>query len=307
MTIRIAHLSDLHLLALEGVSPARFLNKRITGWANLRLRRKHIHRSSYVRAIAREIKNAGVDHVAITGDLTNLALEPEFALARAVIEEELGLDPAHVSVVPGNHDLYTRGALVSQRFTKFFGDYIKSDLPHLAADVGLGRFPYVKLRGPAAVIGLTSAVPRLPFVAAGKLGKAQLEGLTRVLAHPEVKKRTPVLLLHHPMHNPASRMKTMLEGLDDAAVLWTSIRHVARGLVLHGHLHRRVQRSIPTDTGRVLSVGATSASLHHEHAERMAGFNLYTIENDGEIGPIEAHVFDPAVGRFFARSVPKYE
>jgi 3',5'-cyclic AMP phosphodiesterase CpdA len=303
--LKIAHLSDLHLLELEGVSPTRFLNKRLTGLANLRLRRKHIHRSSYVRAIAREIRRAGADHVAITGDLTNLALEPEFALAREVIEKELGLDPAHVSIVPGNHDLYTRGALVSQRFARFFADYIQSDLPELGAELGLGRFPYVKLRGPAAIIGLTSAVPRLPFVAAGKLGKAQIDGLARLLAHPEVKKRTPVLLLHHPMHNPSSRVKAMLEGLDDAAVLWTSLRHVARGLVLHGHLHRRVQRTMPTDTGRLLSVGATSASLHHEHEERMAGFNLYTIYDDGEIGPIEAHVFDPERGEFRPREVPR--
>ena len=49
----------------------------------------------------------------------------------------------------------------------------------------------------------------------------------------------------------------------------------------------------------------TSASLHDERAARMAGFNLYEISDDGEIGPIEAHVFDPASGGFRAESVPK--
>ena len=33
--MRIAHFSDLHLLSLAGVSPHRFLNKRLTGYANL--------------------------------------------------------------------------------------------------------------------------------------------------------------------------------------------------------------------------------------------------------------------------------
>ena len=98
--MRIAHFSDLHLLALDGVPARRFLNKRLTGWANLRLKRRSIHRAQYVRAIAREIGRLGVDHAVVTGDLTNLALETEFALARQVIEQDLGMDPASVTIVP---------------------------------------------------------------------------------------------------------------------------------------------------------------------------------------------------------------
>jgi len=37
--MRIAHFSDLHVLALGGVGWARYLNKRLTGVANLALRR----------------------------------------------------------------------------------------------------------------------------------------------------------------------------------------------------------------------------------------------------------------------------
>ena len=64
------------------------------GGANLRLKRGSIHRASYVRAIAREADaTQGLDHVVIMGDLTNLALESESALAREVIEQELGMAP----------------------------------------------------------------------------------------------------------------------------------------------------------------------------------------------------------------------
>src|SRR4029077_6829340 len=89
-SMRIAHFSDLHLYSADGVPLRRFLNKRLTGWANLRLRRRGIHRPGYVSAIAREVTRLGVDHVVITGDLTNLALEPEYELARNVLERELG-------------------------------------------------------------------------------------------------------------------------------------------------------------------------------------------------------------------------
>lgn len=288
--MRIAHFSDLHLLSLEGVTFRRFLNKRATGYANLRLKRGSIHRASYVKAIAREVRRIEVDHVVVTGDLTNLALEPEFELAREVLEKDLGLSPDDVTIVPGNHDVYTRGAHLAKRFASYFGDYLVSDLPELAVDIGAGHFPVVKLRGPAAIIGVCSAVPRLPFVAAGRIGKAQLGALDRILAHPKVRRLTPVIALHHPPHNPVSPLKAMLEGLGDAALLWTGMSHLPVGMVLHGHLHRRVRREDATTGGMLVSVGATSASLHHDSRHRMAGFNVYTIDDDGSLGGMEAHV-----------------
>jgi hypothetical protein len=51
-----------------------------------------------------------------------------------------------------------------------------------------------------------------------------------------------------------------------------------------------VRREDGTVAGRVASVGATSASLHHESKDKMAGFNVYEIANDGVIGTMEAHV-----------------
>ena len=116
--MRVAHFSDLHVLALDGVSRSRFFNKRFTGLVNLRLKREHKHRPAHVRAVAREIARAKVDHVVITGDLTNLALEQEFEAVSRLIADDLGLDAEHVTIVPGNHDLYTRGAMRTQRLRR---------------------------------------------------------------------------------------------------------------------------------------------------------------------------------------------
>ena len=303
--MRVAHFSDLHVLSLDGLSRTRLLNKRFTGWVNLKLKREHKHRPGYVRAIAREITRAKVDHVVITGDLTNLALEAEFEATRRLLEDDLHLDPEDVTVVPGNHDLYTRGSLRTRRFTQFFDHYLRSDLPDLVVDSGLGRFPVVKLRGPIAFIGLTSAVPRPPLVASGRLGAEQLAALERVLDHPEVRRRTPVVALHHPIHNPPSRLKTLVEGLWDADQLVAALHRVDHALVLHGHLHGRMQRAVERVTGNILAVGATSASLHHADAHRMAGFNLYDLDESGLLANVEAHVFDPTREAFHVESVPK--
>ena len=303
--MRIAHFSDLHVLALEGVETSRFMNKRFTGWVNLRLKRGHKHKPAYVREIAREVTKSGVDHVIITGDLTNLALEQEFEAVKQLLEEELGLPRENITVVPGNHDLYTRGAMRAKRFTNFFAPYMESDLPELAADLELGRFPIVKLRGPLAIIGLSSAVPRPPLVASGELGDAQMLALERILAHDEVKSRTPIVALHHPVHNPSSKTKAWVEGLRDADRLNDIVQGVPNGMFLHGHLHKRVQRSLATRDGKMLSVGATSASLDHEDEHKMAGFNVYDFDPQGVIASVLAHVYDPKSASFHIESVPK--
>lgn len=302
--MKIAHFSDLHLYCAEGVPFHRFLNKRLTGWVNLRLHRGGIHKPAYVSAIAREIKRIGIDHVVITGDLTNLALEPEYELARKVLESELALDPARVTIIPGNHDIYTRGALLSRRFETYFGNYLHSDLPELAGANG-GPFPVVKLRESAAIVALSSAVPRLPLASAGELGREQMLALARVLEHPDVAGRTVVLAMHHPAVNSWSLAKRYIEGLRDAPALLDLLKPIERGLLLHGHLHRRIQRVIATRSGSVRQVGATSASLHHEAMDRMAGFNLYELTERG-VERVWAYVYLPQTGTFQLETVPKH-
>jgi hypothetical protein len=81
----------------------------------------------------------------------------------------------------------------------------------------------------------------------------------------------------------------MLEGLGDAAEEAKILGKLRRGLVLHGHLHRRIHRRLATERGQLDAVGATSASLLHESDQRRAGFNVYEIGGDGAVGPIAWH------------------
>jgi 3',5'-cyclic AMP phosphodiesterase CpdA len=304
--MRIAHISDLHVLALAGAVPFRLFNKRATGYANLRLRRNHQHKTEIVRAIAGHLSRSKIDHVVITGDVSNLALEAEFSAVRSVLDDVLALPPSAVTLVPGNHDVYTRGAQKKLRFSQYFEPYLTSDLPHLRTEQPGGRFPIVKLRGPVAIIGLSTALARLPFVASGRLGLVQLQALEKILASPEVKKRTPVVLLHHPLFNPATwtRMKAKLEGLEDAGPLRELLAPLSRGLLLHGHLHRRIHHKLTTRAGHVDVVGATSASLVHASPTRMAGYNLYEITYDGAVVGLESYVYDEAAGEFRSAPLP---
>lgn len=303
----IAHISDLHLLSLEGLHPRRLVGKRFTGWVNLKLRRESHHKREIAQAVAREVRARGVDHVVITGDVTNLALESEFEVVRSFLEQDLALPPERVSMVPGNHDMYTRGAHRARRFQCYLGEYITSDLPGAAGVPGVDRFPYVRLRGPAAIIGLSSAVPSPPLFASGVLGRAQRAALHAVLAHAEVKKRTPVILQHHPWHNPVHPVKNLMTGLADAHDQHEVLQELPRGLLLHGHLHRRIHQRIDTARGQLHAIGTTSASLLDESEDRMGGFNLYAIEEDGEVGELASYRLEPATGRFVPTPLPTYE
>jgi 3',5'-cyclic AMP phosphodiesterase CpdA len=301
--VRIAHLSDLHLLSLEDAVPFRLFNKRITGYLNLRFHRKSVHKAFAVAAAARAIRKLGIDQVVITGDVSNLALEAEFELVRRFLADELGLPPGQVSLIPGNHDTYTGGSHRSRRFARTFGAYLRSDLPDLTVAGEL--FPFVQLRGPAAIVGLSTALPRPPLVASGAVGKLQMLALKRILAHPEVRDRTLVLLQHHPIHNPASFTKRTLEGLDDADEEIAALDGVKRGLVLHGHLHRRIHRKLRTRGGQLDAVGATSTSLLHASDERMAGFNVYEIGDDGAVKTIASHRLDQDTQDFREVGIPQ--
>ncbi len=270
----------------------------------LRFHRGAVHRRHVVEAMMDDLREQHPDHVVITGDLTNLALDTEFALARAVIHR-LGMDPTQVSIVPGNHDLYTRGAQRGQRFVQYFSAHITSDIALAAADAHpSGPFPYVRLRGPIALIGVSTAVARLPLFASGHVGRLQLNLLAAVLIHPEVARRTAVVLMHHPIVNPVSRLSTFARGLSEAQDFQSLLRSLKDSVVLHGHLHHRVRRVIHhRDGGSIHHFGATSASLVHPHPDRMAGYNIYDFADDGTLTDVHARVWNPALGTFAPGSI----
>jgi 3',5'-cyclic AMP phosphodiesterase CpdA len=288
--LRVAHISDLHVLSPRGFEWRRMLfNKRITGYANLIRQRGRVYRREYLAAVL-EAAAAQADQLVVTGDITNLSLEREYEEARALLDG--AARKVEVTVVPGNHDVYLPSIHHERRFPHHFGAFLESDLPGLARDLPAGPFPCVKLRGPAAIIALSSAVPRPPFVASGRVGGAQLAALEEALAHPEVARRTPVVLIHHPPVDGRIRLLRLRDGLVDAERLRRVLSPLARGLVLFGHLHVRVRLRLQTPAGALDVVGASGAALDHPHPAVRAGFNAYAIRDDGTVAA-EAHVVAP--------------
>jgi len=264
----LAHLSDPHLPPLPAVRWRDLAGKRALGYLNWTRNRHKYHRREVLDALVADMQAQRPDHIAVTGDLVNLALEAEFRPARAWLES-VGT-PEHVTVVPGNHDIYVRAT--KHRFAATFGDYLRGDAEGHAA----APFPFLRRHGPIALIGVSSAVPTLPLMATGTLGRTQLEALERTLSQLSSEQAFRVLLVHHPL-----RSDSHIKRLTDSLPLQALLKRHGVELVLHGHDHIHSTMWIEGAGRQIPAIGVPSASaLAHRHYPA-AAYNLFTIERDG--------------------------
>ena len=119
--ILLGHLSDPHLGPLPSARMRDLAGKRAIGFVNWHRRRKTIHRGEVLSRIVSDLKAHNPDHIAVTGDILNIALPGEFAPSRVWLDT---VGPAHdVTFVPGNHDAYVRKA--AREWHSHWGDFMK--------------------------------------------------------------------------------------------------------------------------------------------------------------------------------------
>lgn len=265
----LAQLSDPHLSPLPPVQPADLVGKRLVGFVNWRLRRSLRHDPAALAAIEADLKAQKPDHIAVLGDLVNICLPAEFPRASAFLAR-LG-PPQDVTLVPGNHDAYVRAH--ARTFLSAWRANLTGDTPSANGE----PFPFVRRRGPVALICLSTALPTLPFLATGTLGRRQLERLAALLRDIQREGLFRIVLIHHP---PAGK-RAPHKVLTDASAFREVIASHGAELILHGHDHRRSLLSIPGPRGGVPLVGVPSASAP-AHDEKPAGWNLFRI--DGAAG-----------------------
>ena len=261
----LAHLSDPHLAPLPKPRLTELAGKRALGYVNWTRNRHKYQRREVLDALVADMKAQAPDHIAVTGDLVNLALEAEFAPALAWLES-VG-PPDRVTAIPGNHDAYV--SATRHRFGETFLHYIAADTPGAAA------FPAVRRRGPLALISLSTAVPTLPLMATGTLGRDQLAALAEVLEQLAAEDVFRVLLVHHPLKSSA-RAKRMT----DAPELLALLKRHGVELVLHGHDHIHSTMWFEGPNGNIPALGVPSASALAHGRYPAAAYNLLTIEKD---------------------------
>jgi len=297
----LAHLSDVHIGPLPRAESWRdYLGKRALGKINWHRRRRFLHDPAIAMAMIADIRAHSPDHVALTGDLINIALRQEFVEA-ALWLKAFGL-PDWITLVPGNHDAYrpfpwAEGA-------GLWADYMTGDikLPGSRGNVATEPvFPFVRQRRNIAMIGLSSAVPQSLFRAGGRLGVDQLEQLGQVLHELRQRGFYRIILIHHP---PLPGLTTRRRALDDNESLKRLLEEHGADLILYGHNHRHGRTTLETRSGPAHVMGVPSATSPAQGDYDAAAWYLYKIRRlDGAwTANVTVRGWDGQKGTFVTRT-----
>jgi 3',5'-cyclic AMP phosphodiesterase CpdA len=268
---RLAHLSDIHLGPLPDVDYRDLASKRITGYVNWQRNRRRHMRDSIIDQIVADVKAECPDHIAVTGDLVNLALDREIEMARLWLEL-LG-SPHDVSLVPGNHDAYVPGAL--DKACRAWGPWMAGDGAEGLADSH--SFPYMRVRGGIALIGTSTARATAPFMANGYFRSGQAMRLGEMLDEAARMKLFRIVMIHHPPVRGAAAAHKRLFGI---SLFQKTMRRHGAELILHGHTHEPTLYWIPGRRAEIPVVGVAAAGEAFGSRRPLAQYNLIDIAPD---------------------------
>jgi 3',5'-cyclic AMP phosphodiesterase CpdA len=247
---RVAHLSDVHMLesgpvasilqdlAIRLVSVGRAVD------AGARTRR-------FERALAAAVRS-GADHLVISGDLTEVGTDRQFEAFAEVLHGS-GIAPENVTLVPGNHDAYTSGEAWRRALEGPLRAYRGT-----AADED-GK---VVDRGGILFLPVDVSCPQPITRSAGELSPSAAALLESRFSDPGLRGRPMVVVQHHPPFEHERGAWQWLDGLRGSARLMASLVRHPHVQVLHGHLHKAVDRLVGLGKSRVLGAPATVEDLH---------------------------------------------
>jgi 3',5'-cyclic AMP phosphodiesterase CpdA len=229
--MRIAHLSDLHLLEAN-LQRRSFRDRVRLGYLSLLRPIDVSARMRRARRALDEAQRQGFDHLVISGDLTEDGTAAQFEQLAFVLSESR-IDPLKVTLVPGNHDAYADRAA----FTRA----LEGPLRPWASTSGGGPGKVIDL-GEAVLLPVSTAIHQHWAYSAGYIEGAVFEGIDKRASDPGIAKKAVIVVQHHaPMRHPVAAMQWVdgLRGYTKLLALLTKLRGVQ---VLHGHLHTAVTR-----------------------------------------------------------------
>ncbi len=246
-TCRIAHLSDLHVLAPSGAprGPASLaLRTRI---ASLGRALDPACRIDKLLAALDAAKERGASHFVFSGDLTELGTEAQFeALAEALHASKI--DPDAITLVPGNHDSYSAPGSWRRALEGPLAAFRRSSADEPGKVVEVGGM---------TLLPVDVACHQPLGRAAGELTSDVADALERRLRDCAAMGRSAAIVLHHSPIPHGSRAWQWVDGLRGHQRMLDLLVRFEDACVLHGHFHYEVERSIGGGRPRVFGTTAT--------------------------------------------------
>ncbi len=240
----IAHISDLHL------NPVYFPE-----------------RTNIVRRLLSQCRKLEVDHIIITGDVTNQAKPEELEHFRNVLKEFSLLDGRRSTVVIGNHDIFG-GPYHAEDVLRFpstckttdfdtkveeFYRNLKETFEGAKLFSSNSVFPFIKILGDVAIVGINSVARwntvRNPIGSNGKVDDKQFEALKAILHSSLLSGKHLLVAIHHHFNktgeaSAASKVEKLWRAFESATMKMYKKKRLLKlfrtcnvKAILHGHIH----------------------------------------------------------------------
>jgi 3',5'-cyclic AMP phosphodiesterase CpdA len=262
---RIAHLSDAHVLDPR---PSRTR----AGWS---MRTRFLSIGRPLDAVGRQrklrraldgAKRVGAHHVVISGDLTEIGSPGEYETLAEILHDS-GIPPERMTLVPGNHDLYSSAD--GWRWA------LEGPLAAYAA-ASAGEAGKVVDIGAATLMPIDATFHQPVTRSAGWMSDETLDLVQKRCGDAARTGKPLVVVQHHPPFERTTSALHWLDGLVGAARMMSVLETFRNLFVLHGHLHYVIDRTLSCGVHRIL--GAT-AVVDDRDAARV---RIYDVR-DGEL------------------------
>ena len=266
--MRLGHVSDLHL-SDRGRYPRN-------GYAPRDCDR---HSNRLAQRVLEGMEQAGVDHLVVTGDLTLSAEASEFERAAKLLRR--WADAGKLTIVPGNHDVWTAESVKTSRFLRMIGPDGRGMRKPVSS------YPFASLPTPeVAIIAIDSSrYGEEPFETSGQVGSSQLQACRELVRNHVKEGRAVLLALHHHLMLPRERVPSdslvAQMPLSDADKLVRLVSEVRVAGILHGHRHCAFRVDIPGAAGPTPVLCAGSASRVTDEPVRRARGYVYEVDRGG--------------------------
>ncbi|MGD0676811.1 MAG: metallophosphoesterase [Polyangiaceae bacterium] len=257
---RIVHLSDAHVLDPR---PSRTRS----GWS-MQVRflsfgrpLDALGRQRKLRRSLQTARRLGAHHVVLSGDLTEIGAPGEFETLAELLHDS-GVPPEHITLVPGNHDLYSSADAWRWALAGPLAAFARTSAgePGKLLDIGA-----------ACLLPIDGAFHQPVTRSAGVVSPALLETIAKHAQDPALARRPLVLVQHHPPFVRKTSAWHWIDGLIGARAMMSLLETFRHLFVLHGHLHAVVDRALGCGAQRIF--GAT-AVVDDREASRVRVYDV---------------------------------
>jgi 3',5'-cyclic AMP phosphodiesterase CpdA len=228
----IAQLTDLHLLE-DDFDDKRTLGERARlSYLSFGRRLDPADRRERLRRSLAEVRAAQVDHVILTGDLTEDGHPAQFELLAEVLADSR-IPADRVTIVPGNHDAYGDGSAYEAAMAGPLRAYAPTS----------GICNPIPLRD-ATLVPVSTAFQQTCLRSAGAISEADRAALARIVTDPAFLGKPLIFAQHHHPGQYLVPIWQWIDGMLEHRVFSYLFEQCPHLYVVHGHTHRAVDKAV---------------------------------------------------------------